>query len=769
MKVKITLSLFVCLFLGMGQLLIAQKLSRPVFIQKPGTHQVTLSWVTDTPSQCTMVYYRENFKSQSLEKAELTAATHHELTLTNLVANTKYFYALYAENGLLTEAPSQYFYTAPETGSTPEITLWAMGDFGDFSKQLYVDNQRDVSEAYKAFNPGKTDLWLWLGDHAYCCGTEEQYDRQVFNAFGPNLMNNIAVMPTPGNHEYLATATGQKDRQIPYYDIFALPTLGELGGVASKTEAYYSYNYGNVHLISLDSFGLDEGYRLSDSRSKQYQWLLEDLKANTLPWVIVYFHHPPFSSLSHISDAEPELLDIRRALVPIFDQFQVDLVLNGHSHVYERSFLMKGLTGSALDYKPEVHQVQQTNGNYTASQAPYINKTEGTIYAVAGSAGRLDWNGYDIPLPCNTYYNYKEGGSLVIKVNDNRLDGSWVTGGKEVKDKFTIFKNTQKEQTVNAIYGETVQLKASWPGTYRWSDGRSISRSINYVALTDTVVSVIDSLGYLEDKFYIKVYPQATITTEIARPQTPCMGQDLKVIINWKDVSASDGGTFSLDLINTKNLTLETSKIIAPLTGFTSLELPDYIDPSVPYAVRVRPSDDQIQSKLSASFQVHAPANAIFNNPDVVDYANSFLIDISTTGDLPIQLSINNEAYTMESQDTVLSFTAPYPETFQFTAIQNICGTGTYESRSIRVMAPLGYEEASFKVFPNPSAELIYIDNRQKEHMNLQLINQKGVSVLSQKSNKEEVVVNVKNIPAGLYTLKVQTASKSVNRKIVIY
>lgn len=760
------------LLLTLSHELFAQTITRPIFLQKPGLHDITLSWVTDVPTQCTIVYYKENNRSQSLEKAELKASTHHELTLSDLEANSKYFYALYTGDGLLADAPTQYFYTAPESTTTQEITIWAMGDFGDFSKQVYIDNQQAVSDAYKAFNPGKTDLWVWLGDHAYCCGTEEQYDRQVFNAYGPSFMNNIAVMPTPGNHEYLASSTGQKDRIIPYFDIFSLPTQAEMGGIATSTEAYYAYNYGNVHLISLDSFGLDEGlYRLSDSRSKQYQWLVEDLKANKLPWVIVYFHHPPYSSLSHISDAEQELLDIRRGLVPVFDQYKVDLVLNGHSHVYERSFLMKGLTGSALEYNPAIHQVQATNGNYTATNPPYINKTDGTIYAVSGSAGRLDWNGYDIPLPCNTYYNYLEGGSLVIKVKDNRLDASWVTSHKEVKDKFTIFKNTQKEQTINAKYGESVSLKASWPGSYRWSDGRSTSRIINTLALRDTLISVHDSLGYLHDQFLIKVIPQPTITTAIAVPQTPCIGNDLSVVINWQNIPANSTATFNLDLVNTNNLTLETSKIINVLTGLTTLPLPDYLDPSKTYAVRVRPSDEQIKSTLSGSFKVYAPANAKLTNADVVDYASSFSLGINTTGTLPIDLTLNIGQWQLNTKDTTLLFTPPYADNYVISEVKNICGIGTFDQRPVQVMAPLGLENGleTFNIYPNPTSESIHIDNLNKEMLNISLIDQKGIIFSNKSSAENEIEMTVKEAPAGIYVLKIQGQKTNVTRKIVIH
>jgi hypothetical protein len=65
---------------------------------------------------------------------------------------------------------------------------------------------------------------------------------------------------------------------------------GQAGGVASNTEAFYSYNYGNIHFVSLDSYGWETGNtRLYDTLGPQMVWLKQDLAANTQPWTVVYF------------------------------------------------------------------------------------------------------------------------------------------------------------------------------------------------------------------------------------------------------------------------------------------------------------------------------------------------------------------------------------------------------------------------------------------------------------------------------------------------
>ena len=129
---------------------------------------------------------------------------------------------------------------------------------------------------------------------------------------------------------------------LPYYDIFSFPKLAEAGGVASGTEAYYSFDYGNIHFVCLDS---DETIRASNG--PMANWLRNDLANNTQDWLIAFFHHPPYSKGSHNSDTETELIQMRQNFLPILEEHGVDLVLSGHSHAYERSKFIDGHYGSS--------------------------------------------------------------------------------------------------------------------------------------------------------------------------------------------------------------------------------------------------------------------------------------------------------------------------------------------------------------------------------------------------------------------------------------
>ena len=126
-----------------------------------------------------------------------------------------------------------------------------------------------------------------LGDSAYQSGTDAEFQNAVFNMY-PMLLRQSVLWPTLGCHDSIsADSTSQSG---PYFDIFSVPRNAEAGGVASGTEAYYSFDFGNIHFIVLDSF---ESSRAPNGA--MLTWLTSDLAATTQPWIIAYWHHPPYS------------------------------------------------------------------------------------------------------------------------------------------------------------------------------------------------------------------------------------------------------------------------------------------------------------------------------------------------------------------------------------------------------------------------------------------------------------------------------------------
>jgi hypothetical protein len=164
--------------------------------------------------------------------------------------------------------------------------------------------------------PNYLNAWILLGDNTYPDGTDAEFQANFFNIYKDNLLKKYPLFPSPGNHDYhdveFSAAVAQQTHEIAYYQNFSVPESGESGGVPSHTSEYYSFDIGNIHFISIDSYGKADKKRLSDTTGPQVEWIKKDLeKAAGAEWIIAYWHHPPFTMGSHNSDTEKELADIR--------------------------------------------------------------------------------------------------------------------------------------------------------------------------------------------------------------------------------------------------------------------------------------------------------------------------------------------------------------------------------------------------------------------------------------------------------------------------
>jgi hypothetical protein len=381
---------------------------------------VTIKWRTDVAGTSEVKY--------GITPGNLTGVvnstalvTEHAIVLTNLQSNTKYYYSVGLIDSALQESPDNFFYTAPPDNDPAAVRFWVTGDFG-----TGTSTQEAVRDAFVNNMAGLTvNGWIWLGDNAYTNGTDNEYQNNVFSVY-PSQFKNIPVFPALGNHDYAQSgyqSSASLGTAFPYFDIFDLPT-------ASGSEKYYSANYGSVHLIALDSYG-----SYNDVSSNMYQWLENDLSNNTLQWTIVYFHHPPFTKGSHNSDTETELIDMRNNIVPLLEANGVDLVLSGHSHSYERSYLIKGHYGLENTFNSS-QMVQQGGGPYYKS----TRSGDGTIYTVCGVSGKVSSTTSGYPHDAMFYSDVTNPGSMILDANGTVLAGTFLTASGAILDQFVITK-----------------------------------------------------------------------------------------------------------------------------------------------------------------------------------------------------------------------------------------------------------------------------------------------------------------------------------------
>lgn len=400
--------------------------SRGPYLQMRTADSAMVRWRTDAAVDSRVVY---GVAMTNLTNTVAAAArtTEHALTLTGLRPETRYYYAVCTSNAVLASGTNFFFVTAPSAGAARPVRVWALGDSGTADA-----NARAVRDAYAAYADTKpVDVWLMLGDNAYNAGTDAEYQAAVFETY-PAILRNTFLWSTIGNHE---TDQSRTATSFPYLDLFSLPSGGEAGGVASGTEKYYSFDHANVHFICLDSMTSSQ-----TTNGAMMTWLRADLEQNTRDWTVVFFHHPPYTKGSHDSDTESDLVSVRTKVLPVLESHGVDLVLCGHSHSYERSYLLNGHYGSASTFAAAMKIAAgdgRPDGDGAYLKPGGVTTNSGTVYVVAGSSGKMSGGPLNHPAMVTSLNRL---GSLVIDVNANRLDARFLDSSAAVLDHFAIVK-----------------------------------------------------------------------------------------------------------------------------------------------------------------------------------------------------------------------------------------------------------------------------------------------------------------------------------------
>ncbi|MCF8461037.1 MAG: metallophosphoesterase [Flavobacteriales bacterium] len=468
----------------------AQTVTRGPYLQFPTSSSMKVMWRTDsaTPSR---VYYGPTLATVMDNQIEdAMAVINHTVNITGLETFTEYYFAVSDGSTVLAGADDNHkFRTSPEIGTVQPISAWFIGDFGKGN-----DKQMDVKNSFLEHIDGDfPDMWCWLGDNVYQDGTDQEYSEKVFgDVYGyQELFTRIPFMACPGNHDYgsvldLLTGANPPDHDGPYYDIVDVPTNGEMGGVPSDYELYYSFDYGNVHFMSLNSeigsvTPLQPSWDWTGTNpifpfngSPFIDWINADLQANDKPWVVAYIHQPPFTDGSHESGAfyEVYMQAVRENILPILESYGVDVLLAGHSHVYERSYLLHDFYGLPADFVPAQHVVDGSSGKLSEG-TPYVKyfdgptPNEGTLYIVQGNSGSSE----TAPTLAHPAMYYGHGcdtcvGSTMIQAFGDTLSGYYLSKDGEILDDWTIIKKAYPNGIDEVSSNESISDMKVFPNPF---------------------------------------------------------------------------------------------------------------------------------------------------------------------------------------------------------------------------------------------------------------------------------------------------------------
>ncbi|MGJ8696740.1 MAG: metallophosphoesterase [Verrucomicrobiaceae bacterium] len=445
------------IFLLFSSVSFATSFSRDPYVQLATDTSMTVVWRTDeeinpalrfgtSPDNLDQVLSDDHLATRlhpslggeaPIFKDALERTRQYEASICGLQPNTTYYYAIFdGDNRLTAEDESFRFKTHPVPGSDAPVYFWVVGDSGTGGEA-----QAKVHDAMVKHNKEKgreLDLYIHVGDMAYGSGTNQEFSDRFFKMYEPTIRNTVC-WAAMGNHEG-RTSKGESGVG-PYYDAYVCPTRAEAGGVPSGKEAYYSFDYGKVHFICLDSHDLDR--RPSGAMA---QWLKADLEKTKADFLVAYFHHPPYTKGSHDSDTEGQLIEMREHIMPILESGGVDIVFTGHSHIYERSMLIDGAydtptvaDGVVLD---DGDGDPEGDGAYRKSEG--LNPHNGVVQIVAGHGGTGVRRKGTSPIMKRIIV---ENGSCLISISGDTLNAQMLNIDGVIRDNFAITKKGTVEHT----------------------------------------------------------------------------------------------------------------------------------------------------------------------------------------------------------------------------------------------------------------------------------------------------------------------------------
>ena len=404
--------------------------TRKPYIQVLTSNSVTIRWMSDK-GYIGNVFYGTSLDSLNTELIESgERKVEHEITILNLLPNTKYYYTVEKSKY---GSEEQFFVTAPKIGSKDSVRIWVIADFGQTSSASNKRREKTVS-VWKEFNNNNlhSSFILSLGDQSED-DSRYQLQHNFFNQL-EDVLQSTPIYTVEGNHD-------NKDNFINYYRIFKNPTEGEAGGVDSNSKDYYSFNYANIHVVVLSTEINDFG------GGAQEAWLKQDLENNKQDWLIAAFHRPMHSGGHHKTNNNKTAELSKKYWLPILEDNGVDLILQGHNHQYERSYLLDNLTGLTTEITDE-NIIDDGLGREDIDGAYFKKKGkphQGTIFIEVAPGGVASDDFTDYKIFPVFYHEENNEGSLVIDVKNNRMDVKFLcdeldSNGSHIWDYFTIIK-----------------------------------------------------------------------------------------------------------------------------------------------------------------------------------------------------------------------------------------------------------------------------------------------------------------------------------------
>lgn len=448
----------------------------------PTTTQ-TITWRTISSDTKTKVQYRvkgttawttstdisPKLLTSDTGDATITTGTENifSATIKGLTPGTAYEYQVIGVDASAKQNTSDTnsFTTEKSNNTSTKFIIFGDSQSGIANNPEYTLWNNTIQKAYSQNKDA--NFIVNMGDLVEV-GQNYQHWNNWFSA-ARGVIDNIPEMPVQGNHETYQGNNYNSTSPQNFIKQFSVPQNGPYGHIGQT----YSYNYGNVHFVVLDSQEDEEAPGNDSFLQQQATWLDNDLTNNTQKWTILMFHKTPYYNSATINN--PSVKDI---FTPVIEKHHVDIVFNGHDHGISRSYAING-------------------NNY------YTDYSKGTVYYVTGRSGNKYYTDLNSKIWDAAFYDCQDSPAyeVVSVVNGklnidaykyNTIDTSVSNKNNKVYntptkiDTFTIDKdNPTKSTQLTLIASPNMQLTIA--GTIQ--NGYNVTVSNNKAYIDPTVIA----------------------------------------------------------------------------------------------------------------------------------------------------------------------------------------------------------------------------------------------------------------------------------------
>ena len=337
------------------------------------------------------------------------------------------------------------FKMADGTGDT---TFIHVSDPQSQSAQQYATFATVLEKAYELYD---SDFIVNTGDNVDHGDNFRQW-QWMFDTASDTLMDTV-MMSASGNHEGKGSYAIEKN-----YCYSNVPEQDTESGI------YFSFDYNNVHVAILNTENLDDDDSLNDA---QVDWLIEDMENSDADWKFVAFHKAMYSNGSHYKD--DDVCAIRDELCKLMPQLGIDMVFQGHDHVYLR-------TDSMIDNK--VESVTTSTAEFNGKEYTVKENPVGTVYEISGCSGVKVYSQKDESLT-DKYFPRAE---VIKDVTKSAFSGINIVGDTLYFDAYTVDVESGETENIDsfAIRKDLSVRK-----------GTGVQQSIDWMKIFSNIISII--------------------------------------------------------------------------------------------------------------------------------------------------------------------------------------------------------------------------------------------------------------------------------------